>query len=1342
VIESELADLDIATLLNIFAPEQSANFTGKLSGKLNIAGPTLNERGEATTALLRGGLTLSGVELQVQGNEIKVQTPLTIALSGAQVSVANTRLSGQGIDLTLGGEVGLEEQARMNFALNGTLTLAALPPLSPDLRLDGVVTINNARLTGTVETPSLSGEILLSQLGLTSPDAPAAVEAGNGRITLAGDKATLENFQARINDGALEASGVLTLAQLRASEWRANLKTTNVDFIYQEVRATINGTFTLTGNPQGQTLSGQATVSDAEYTGQIDLDGVFAGRSIAPGFSRFSAPGIGGRDPGLPPINLDVRVEARDSVVIRDDELSTLGSAFLSLSGPLTDPNIGGNVSADGGTVRFRGQRYEITAATLALSGGSEPPRLNLQAEGNTSGHRVYIGFVGPVNQLELQLRTEPALTREEILSLIATGRTESRAGGGSELFYTGVDTAASLLSAQITKPLERQLGIIGVNRLQIDPVFRPNTNPAARATIGGILARSLYYSFASDLASEGDRTASLEYSFSNNFSTIITYTQGGTASGGGRSNNNDFALEIRGRKSFSLGFRQPPALAQANVGAEPAAPQPAVRPKLLAADVHVNPVPGVSLDRRQLQELLPIKTQGYSRSLARLGERRLLNYLQEKGYFFAEVGSRCEPVNCSGENLRVYYEVEPGERYQLTNLRFEATPEGTQRKLADELAGALTSDLQSQPATALSGVPFVRDLPFIGGLKRGITSNERVKADVETLRRALVDRGYRNARVNSRYAVTEENGLVVVFNLEPGAQSSVVEVQTRGNTLLTAGELREAVPLKDGETFSLTRSLLGAQAIKQLYSERGYLAANAELEVVDLADDRVRLVYNVSEGLQAVVGQIAVAGTTKTRENWVRRYYAFGKGDVLTPANIRQTQRDLYATGAFREVGLRVEPVNADTGEHRVTINLTEAKPLLFVYGLGYSTDDGARGLLQLTNTNLWGTLDAATLRLRASGREQFAQFSFTDLRPFGTRLPTTFSVFYNRNGDLRPFVRERQLEFDPAKQTTRRIDTPNASSYGLQRFAAFIQTERKLNEHTSLRFRYNLERANLFNFEQNFPETAVTRNERVVRLGIFSVGISHDTRDNLLNPTRGQLVSADHSVATRLLGGNQSYNKFFATYQRYYSFAPETPVLKNSTLAVAARLGLAALFRLIDQNGNGQIELAEARLPISERFFSGGATTLRGFRFETAGPQLVLPGINCAMPLDPLQARKCARPSDQTQPYPLAFLPTLVPLGGNALSIVNFELRYPLTQRIRLVPFYDAGNVYSLVKDLRLRNMANTVGLGLHFNTPLGPIGIDYGFLLNPQSYSAGADAILRQPRGVLHIRFGQTF
>lgn len=1316
-IESDLTKLDIAPLLSIFAPDLNSTIKGAISGKLRIEGPSADEQGAVTFDRLRGALTLDDVALTVADNPVKIETPATIALENSQIKIPNARITGEGAELSLGGALGLRGESAMNFTLGGTVNFDRLPAISSDLLLYGAMKVD-ARLTGTFDEPKLDGKVDINGFGLSSTELPIFISNGAGNFLLSGAQITLEKFTAEANDGRIEITGQTKLEQLRPKEWRYDIKATNAEIVYQEIAATINGSLALAGTPDGQTLSGQVTIPQAEYIPRFDIDNLALGNgansfdfsglsnpSYGFDFGGLSGSAIGGRRFGVPPINLNVRVEARDSLIIQNDQINTVGTAILTLAGTAANPDPSGLITLDGGTWRFRGQRYEIINGSLDLPPtGSSAPLLNMIAEGDLSGYRVNIGLVGPIDDLDLTLRSEPQLTRDEILSLIATGRTEAGTLGQDPL-RSGFGTAASLISSGfISKPTEQ---LLGLSRFQIDPIIRPDSNPAARLTIGQQFSRNFYFSYATNLANEQDQTALAEYTFSNRFSTLATYTQGGSSSRTGLRDEGVFTIELRGRQRFSLGFKPEQTSAPGNPND---ALSRIVGAKLPQAKVQVSPVQDFKLSSNKMRELLPVMTQGFSRSLMRLGERRLREHLQESGYFFAEVKSRCAPENCSGDDLRVFYEIQPNVIYDLKEIRIEGTD---LIKLKD-----LLPELQSQVANSLGGTPFLKDLPFFGGYVRGLTSSDRLNSDEELIRRKLFDIGYRNTRVKSRLAVKPDNDdLVVIFNVEAGEQSEISDVRVRGNVTAQASELFAVIPIQSGDAFSFSRAQAGAQQIRQLYAQRGFLEASVEPEFTELGNERVRLVYNINEGARAVVTQIEINGTTKTGQGWIRRYFDFKPGEILTPAKIRQTQRDLYATNAFREVSLRATPMGGDDGAaHKVTVNLTEAKPLLFVYGLGYSTDDGVRGLAEIANTNLGGTLGALSLRLRGSRREQFAQISFTDLRPFSYRLPTTVSVFYNRSANLRPFVRRQLIGGEEIK-------IGEEDLFGVERFAAFIQTERKLDERTSMRFRYNLERARLLN-DDRIPENAVTRNERSIRLGMFSAGLTRDTRDNVLNPTKGQLFSADHSVAARIFGGTESFNKFFGTYQRYLTLDQFTPLVGDSTLAFSARIGLASAFREADRDGNGKIDDNDRRLPslpISERFFSGGATTLRGFKFETAGPQIVLENTG--------------------------ELPALVPSGGDALAIFNFELRYPLTNRLRLVPFYDFGNVFGRARDFSFGGMTNTVGIGLRVNTPLGPIGIDYGFLIDPPSFftmpnAEGQRGTLRQPRGAIHIRFGQTF
>src|SRR5262249_39809445 len=153
-------------------------------------------------------------------------------------------------------------------------------------------------------------------------------------------------------------------------------------------------------------------------------------------------------------------------------------------------------------------------------------------------------------------------------------------------------------------------------------------------------------------------------------------------------------------------------------------APPKREREPLPHAEVSIEKPEGVKLSDKRLRELAPIAKEGFSRPLARLGERNLTNYLQENGYFFATVRSRCQPIVGSGPDLKVFYDIEPGQRLDLERIRLE----GTESISLGEVSG----EFQTQAKSVVGSIPFLKNLPLVGGLARGVTSNDRLMHDSE----------------------------------------------------------------------------------------------------------------------------------------------------------------------------------------------------------------------------------------------------------------------------------------------------------------------------------------------------------------------------------------------------------------------------------------------------------------------------------------------------------------------------------------------------------------------------------------------------------------------------------
>ncbi|HMS11145.1 MAG TPA: BamA/TamA family outer membrane protein, partial [Pyrinomonadaceae bacterium] len=248
---------------------------------------------------------------------------------------------------------------------------------------------------------------------------------------------------------------------------------------------------------------------------------------------------------------------------------------------------------------------------------------------------------------------------------------------------------------------------------------------------------------------------------------------------------------------------------------------------------------------------------------------------------------------------------------------------------------------------------------------------------------------------------------------------------------------------------------------------------------------------------------------------------------------------------------------------------------------------------------------------------------------------------------------------------------------------------------------------------------------------------------RYNASDPTNGDYFTAEYNVSLPALGANIGFNKFQASYNYYYTF----PKLRNTTIAARGILGVANVFSKRERFSSDEFPDLEGILPISERFFAGGSTTLRGFDFESAGPRVVV------APQGEFR---------NSNGEPVFLDPFTVPFGGNALAVVNVEARVPVSKTVRLVPFYDGGNVFRRPSDIfrrasipesdvfrrNLRALwSHTVGVGFRLKTPVGgEFAVDYGYLLNPPSFiipqGANPPAFFRLPQGQLHFRFSQAF
>ncbi len=651
--------------------------------------------------------------------------------------------------------------------------------------------------------------------------------------------------------------------------------------------------------------------------------------------------------------------------------------------------------------------------------------------------------------------------------------------------------------------------------------------------------------------------------------------------------------------------------------------------------------VEGISLPTEQMQRLLPILRQGgLDDATLEEGRVNLLDYVQRQGYFFADVRViRTE----EDDRVRLRYVIERGRRYALRAIRLEGTSALTLEQLRPRLGSIL------------------------GGVwGRGLTSRHLMQRDQQAILEALREQGYARARVvAARLAVSlKKDDLIIIYVVEEGPRLTLARVNIEGARVLTPEELVRASGLRPGDPFAEARVREAIARLAETYANRGYAEATITPLIHEDDDHRVTVTFRIHEGKPLRIGTILIRGNRLTRDRVIARHLSFREGDLFRPAELARSEERLYGTGAFRRVSITVEPTAANSESEvvrNIRVEVDEAPRYQMTYGFGFRTDDGPRGLFELSHTNILGSLRTAAFRLRASRREQTGQLSLTDPKLFGTELSSLLSTL---------FQRQEEVAFDASRLTV------------------LAQVEKPIGPRSSFLFRYTFSNVIISNVTE--PEE-LRREDTTIQLGRISTSFVRDSRDNPFDPTRGTFTTLDLSVTSHLLGGSENFVRFFGEHQRMYR-----PFLRaDIVLASNVRLGLARPYG------------RSTTIPISERFFAGGSTTLRGFGFEQAGPRAPDPN-------HPERTR---------------------PLGGNALLIANTELRFPLLRALRLggAIFYDGGNIFARISDMGLRDLTHTLGFGLRIKTPLGPLRLDVGALVK---------RIAGVPRAQFHITFGNPF
>lgn len=605
----------------------------------------------------------------------------------------------------------------------------------------------------------------------------------------------------------------------------------------------------------------------------------------------------------------------------------------------------------------------------------------------------------------------------------------------------------------------------------------------------------------------------------------------------------------------------------------------------------------------------------------------RIRQMYRTKGFYLAQVHDDVQ-VNESTNKATIFLNIEEGRKIRVRRISFSGNEHFSSRRLRKAMA--------TKQAWGW----------FTGGYYRP----EVLQEDAERIEALYRSEGFSDVDAKAQALFEErKRWLDVQVTVVEGPQYLVGQVGFRGVTRIAVETIEGQLELLGGEPFSQERLFADVAKIQSAYFSKGYMTAVVDPQTAFNPDTRrVDVTYHVTEGTLAYVGRISIRGNVKTRDAVIRREIRLAPGDRYDGEKLRRSKERLYNLGYFEEVTL--ETVASEAPEVRdLVVTVKESKTGEISFGGGFSSVDSFIGFADITQRNFdlfnWPTFvgGGQELRFRVLAGDRRRNFELTFTEPWIFNRPYLFGF------DLFNTTRTRGQGY----------------SFEEKRKGGALRFGRALGDYNRTNLKYRLEEVGVSDVSTSASQAL--RDELGTNV-ISSMLLSYtrDTRDNVFNPKSGYVTHIGGELAGGALGGDKDFWKWIGSGSVHFQ-----PFVKEQVLEFRLMGGLAN-----DYGGSETV-------PIFERFFTGGADSIRGYKERRVGPK---------------------DPSTQD------------PVGGESIAVLNVEYTVPIVEFLKGAFFFDAGNVWERVGDFGSGGLKSGVGGGVRVKTPFGPVRLDYGWPINP--------------------------
>ena len=679
-----------------------------------------------------------------------------------------------------------------------------------------------------------------------------------------------------------------------------------------------------------------------------------------------------------------------------------------------------------------------------------------------------------------------------------------------------------------------------------------------------------------------------------------------------------------------------------------------------------------------------PRPGESYQKEKAEAAREAMRRRLVESGFWRAsvELALTYDPARA---RMSVVFRASPGTRTRL-ELRGEALP----ARLVTEVRG------------------IVRD---------GGASSDSLEAGAERIEARLRALGHRDAIVR---AGIEPRGAddAVVYDVDAGEAAQVKSVELRG----AAASLLAGLRTESGRPLEDAALIEDARLVRARLEALGHFEARVDAEVAD-GGGLVPVVFVARPGPRALVRELRIESPPlpASTDERGREELALREGLPYRASDVARSRETLLS--AWRRAGHLEARVASDVAlseardEARVSLVVEPGQRTIVEHvvhaGLDHTRDAVVEREMALRPGEAFSFERVLESQRRLSSLGIFERVQIFELDPGRERrrdvvvsvqeAPRTgwsWGVGYSEQDRLRGSIELTRRNLGGLGRTAsvfargsfrgsrfllnlrepwlfgRKLDSfltgfweeEDRSSFDYNRKGGIVQAGRTLDARTTLILRYLYQDTLVFNVEGSIDE--IDRQYRTYAVSGPSASVVFDTRDDPLEPRRGIFLGADLQLSSGALGG-ESYLRSFLQATRISRLRADLVVV------LSGRIGLATTFAD-----------ASPLLPLPERLFAGCDYGPRGFAVDGVGPRLGrVGGVS-------------------------------YPTGGNAVVLGGAEMRFNLSRSFQVASFLDTGNVYLETRDVALADLRWSAGLGLRYRTPIGPIRLDWGYVLDHQT------------------------